>query len=217
MAEQLPLRDALQAFAKLNPEQQELLVVAFEKQPPHISLDELASAVARETNVDKAVVAGIANGISGLVQVAVEHPEVGESLSSFFSRNTLGEAAPKSATDALRGYINRFFRCERSIGLTGKAQSIIWGHGNVFQLAHVITQIRPVFFTDLSSDSDVAVIVHELRLDYKVQEQEHNLCIALDSDRIRQFQQVLDRALQKELSLRAKGRFAYLARQKDPS
>ena len=106
--------------------------------------------------------------------------------------------------------LDRLLACEHSLGVTGKAQNILWGHGRVYRDAHILSQIRPIFLNDLESPADNAVFVHELRLEYSEGEENGAICIAMDQRKLQELTKVLKRAMIKEDNLRKSGKFNYL-------
>ena len=74
----------------------------------------------------------------------------------------------------------------------------------------MITQIRPIFMNDLDAAADSAVIVHELRLDFREGDRHDSVCVAMDEAMVRSLEAVLNRAMLKESNLRSNGQFNYM-------
>jgi hypothetical protein len=91
------------------------------------------------------------------------------------------------------------------IVVTSKALELMTEYDRIFcqNGARVVSDIRPVFSTDLHPKA--AVIVHQLRIAYHEggQTEPRQFFVALDSSDLRQLKSVLERAEEKEQQLRA--------------
>ena len=83
-----------------------------------------------------------------------------------------------------------------------KALDIITEHQKVFTGARILTDIRPVFTEDVKKTPLAAVIVHNLKLEYFESDENHELFIALDHDDLTKLIESLQRALEKDSTLR---------------
>ncbi|MBC7818836.1 MAG: hypothetical protein IAG10_18250, partial [Planctomycetaceae bacterium] len=187
------------------------LIDVLEASPPAINLDDLALAAGGTiglTTQDRFLLASLLKGISSFV---ADNSDFVATLADWFA-NKQQPGAPENRLDVEPARLDfiRLLSCEASIGITGKAQDVMWGHGRVFRGAHVVTQIRPVFRKEISVPPDNAVLVHDLRIDYREGQIESSCLVTLDSGRIRELIQVLERALKKEETLRNSATFNVL-------
>lgn len=83
-----------------------------------------------------------------------------------------------------------------------RARTLSWEAQNVFSTARILTDIRPVFNHDLSTDPRGAIIVHSLKLTYTENGERKAMFFALDSKDVSELGQVLERARDKETVLR---------------
>lgn len=218
MAKEKSFPTALQEFAGLPADVREALVKALESEAPAISLSELAKRTSSGLKMKFDFLEAMLDGLAGIIPIISPDKEGELSLRQHLGQMLTKLAVPSDDSgnvEALQGHIFRLLNCERSIAITGKAQDIMWGHGLVFQRAHVITQIRPIFFSDVQLTPDNAVIVHDLRITYRVEKIEQSIQVSLDRRQLSEMIVILERALAKERSLLETGSFKFLSSGED--
>jgi len=206
MANELSISDAFKQFAALSPEKREAFVLFLENEPPLARLDSLIDRAAKKTEIRKDLVAAVLNGLSGLIAVVANNESLRRLMVSFFTES--GENSPP--VHGFDAQVDRILQCEHSIGLTAKAQAVMWGHGNVYSGSRTITQIRPLFLTDLSTNCREAVIVHDLKLQYRSNGSDVSFSLAMSFDQLGELEDAIKRARSKEKSLREYKAFQYL-------
>ena len=87
-------------------------------------------------------------------------------------------------------------------GLSAKAMELSNDYNNILVETKIITDIRPVFKNDNVESPASTLILHNLKLTYYNEKTEKEIYITLDSDDIDKLIEVLNRAKQKELSLK---------------
>jgi hypothetical protein len=198
--------DSIRQFAKLPLEKREQIVSVVRAGKSSINLQDLAIQVAQQTSTDFRTLQFLFEGIAPMVPFFVQEPELRKNITELM----LQEVDAEHKTPELSAQIYGLLGSEDSIGLTGKAQNIIWGHGRSYSDAHIVTQIRPIFFSALEKPVKSAVIVHEIRLDYQESNSNGSHYITMDAEKINRLIDVLRRALRKEKSIREGKGFDYL-------
>ncbi|MDO8433200.1 MAG: hypothetical protein Q7S58_12400 [Candidatus Binatus sp.] len=89
-----------------------------------------------------------------------------------------------------------------SLRTASKAMHLRTDHERVFYYARVLTDARPVYGADPSSTPSAFVISHTLKLNFSKDDGFGEFFIALDKDDVEYLKDVLDRAQQKEESLK---------------
>jgi hypothetical protein len=203
--------DAIKRFRKLPHVEREKIVVALESASPAMNLRALAEEIAVKNAIEEPFLAGLLEWLGGFVAQAIAQPSFANEFADYVARwldsQTKGE---KPSDPSFKSQLCRLLKAERSIGVTSKAQVVMWGHGKVFRDAHLITQIRPIVLRDLSADPENAVVIHELKLDYREGEADASICINMDRRQVVQLKDILQRALDKEDGLRKNRKFKYL-------
>lgn len=89
-----------------------------------------------------------------------------------------------------------------SISVSVKAQSLKAEYQRTFCTARIVTDVRPVYGSDISSIPSAAMIIHMLRISYHDEStQVREVYIAMDSDDVNALREILDRADVKAKSL----------------
>lgn len=92
---------------------------------------------------------------------------------------------------------------EQSIGLTAKALDVRVQHEHVFGAARILTDMRPVFGREVRDCPIGSVVVHNLKITYREDGDEKDFYIALDLRDLRQLKELVERAIQKEETLKS--------------
>jgi hypothetical protein len=90
-----------------------------------------------------------------------------------------------------------------SFGVTAGATSIMVELEHVWQSARILTDLRPVFGPDLR-EPKAEVLIHNLRITYREGGSSNEFFVGLDSNDLRMLRDVVERALEKESSLRSR-------------
>jgi hypothetical protein len=88
-----------------------------------------------------------------------------------------------------------------TIVVAAKAIGTTYDYGGVFSKARVSTDIRPVFGTDTKTPR-AAAIIHNLRIHYHHDDEHKDFFVAIDTQDIQKFIDVLERAKEKAESLK---------------
>jgi hypothetical protein len=89
-----------------------------------------------------------------------------------------------------------------SVGIAAKAGPVLTDHERIFVDARVLTDVRPIFHSDLSEKPNAAVLVHMLRITTRdILGNQRAQYFALDANDIRFMKHLMDRAIRKEETL----------------
>jgi hypothetical protein len=102
-----------------------------------------------------------------------------------------------------RNDIKELLSLDDSLGVTAGATSIMVELEHVWQSARILTDLRPVFGPDLG-EPKADVLIHNLRIAYREGVRTNEFFVGLDSNDLRMLKDVVERALQKESSLRSR-------------
>ncbi len=101
-----------------------------------------------------------------------------------------------------KSYLVQILKCEKSIGVTSKALSVMTDHARIFRDARILTDLRPVFGSNPNEPPDAAVIVHTLKIEHMVDRENKDFFVALDSLDLDRLDKVIRRAKLKERGLK---------------
>lgn len=198
---------AIQYFCDLPDQQRLLFLDTLSNTHPSVSVTMLAADVAKKTNTDEQQVSELFRGLAPAIVYCAGSADLIASLVGYLI--DIGGASAQGKDD-IGAQLGQLLQAEIPISVTSKTQDILWGHGHVYKQSHILTQIRPVFLNDLAIKPQHAVIMHELRISYTEGEEDRNIHVSLDATRLAELQQVIERALVKERTVRKASQFEYL-------
>jgi hypothetical protein len=142
----------------------------------------------------------IVKAIKGLYSL-----ELSENLSSEQIANDVIAAINKSNeikdinAELLKKRLIEVLSFDKTLGITAKASDIMFQHEHVLVgEARILTDIRPIFSSDIEVNPPAAVIIHNLKISYFENEEKKEFFVALDSNDLKMLAKVIDRAISKE-------------------
>jgi hypothetical protein len=90
----------------------------------------------------------------------------------------------------------------KSLDLLARAQDVLLEHSQTFSTARIVSDLRPVFGDQISSDPAGVVIVHMLNVIYRNAGRRETFAVALDEKDIDDLMGVLQRAKDKSATLK---------------
>jgi hypothetical protein len=125
----------------------------------------------------------------------------------FAALKRAGTFSPEIA-DAQWKKLRKFFiealSLEDSVGTAAKTGPTLTQHERIFVSARILTDVRPIFRVNVSEKPKSAVVIHMLRMVYRnFQGERQEQFFALDSNDLRSFKALIDRAMKKEETLKA--------------
>lgn len=136
--------------------------------------------------------------LMSLTTLGVSHafaaPKLAETIAQRLS-GLDGELIPK-----LQNRLSRLLAASDLVAL-GKAIDVATEHDRVLHGSRVLSDIRPVFDSDVSTDPVGAVITHTLRVDYFQDGETKTISFALDDYDLAQLRDVVSRAEEKQKTM----------------
>lgn len=205
--EQVPL---LKAFLELPSSKVDAFLAALSAAPPVFSTFALTEEICRQLDVPKQTLDGILRILAGLY---LARDREGTPLDTFVDKQILkalrssnvfaDEDAVVSDWPKLRKFFVKALDLHRSVGTASKTGHVMTQHEHIFQAVKVLTDIRPIFHPDVEDAPDAAVIVHMLRLTHRNNQREQSdIFFAMDSNDIRALQAAIERAMNKEATIK---------------
>ncbi len=205
--------DAAEVIGDLSNEQCARLASAIEQTQPALDLSEFASAVASIAEIDEESVRKVVLGVATILPIA---PDITEDVSKYIANVYLSDDAELEKHESLSKCLHRILLCGRTLGITSKAHNVMWGTGHTYFNARTLSQIRPIFYdADPEEAPEHAVIVHELRINYRTNDYTTDFVVSMDRQQIRSLIQVLGRAVDKEQAIRSKGGYSFMERKSE--
>lgn len=198
----------LKALVQLSAAERQALIDAVLKEAPTLSLETLGENVAQVSGIDSDKVAPIVD-----LLVSLHSAREGLDLSTEEVVAELHHAmeltdAPelKLAPDnwsAFESVMTALLSPDHSLALTAKAVIVMREHPHVYFTGRVLTDLRPVFRSNVEEAPAVLVTVHTLKLVYHTNMGDlAEFFVALDRADVTELIDLMQRALKKEDALR---------------
>jgi hypothetical protein len=104
--------------------------------------------------------------------------------------------------DKFESLLQKILTFEDTIGIIAKSSDLSTSNPNVLFNSQISTDLRYLFYKDLSKTPDYAILKHTLRIDH-LDRGVNSIYITLDSDGLQSLKKTIERAIQKEKTLKA--------------
>jgi len=104
--------------------------------------------------------------------------------------------------EVLKNNLSVLLRAFDNIRITAKARNIIQENKNNFKKARILSDIRLVFDGDLDETEKVAVVIHNLKIDYTNRSKPKEFFVSLDLSDLKKMKDVIERAIEKDNIIR---------------
>jgi hypothetical protein len=171
---------------------------------PGLLAEDLAKQVADVSESDlKDLVAMLVSMYSALAYFDASVEEFAQSVSEAATQNKLGGVElPADSAKVLEKRLSTLLKTD-AIAFRSNAISVLRDQSRLFCNARILTDIRPVFDSDVKLTPKSAFLVHTLRISYHRGSEIEEFYVALDRDDLNTMQEVLERAKIKDDNLRA--------------
>lgn len=210
MATQLEIpaahRPALAKLAGLSAEQRRSFLQGLREAPPALLLADLAGRLEPAVGLEKTELLPIMTMLASMYE-SRRHGK--EDVSEF--AQLVVEAAQRTKEvnpddwDEFRKIIEQLLSCDNSLGVTAKAVGVMSDHERVYCRSRVLTDIRPVFTNEAARGPAAITIIHTLRISFHAATGDTDteaFYVALDTVDLGDLKKQIDRALEKERSIR---------------
>jgi hypothetical protein len=197
---------SLAELVRLSPEELSALLNAVHDEKPTLGLMALTDSIAQKLSIDR-------KRMSRIVQILAELQEVREgfglSIDDFVDElRTAIEATGKAELrpaewPAFEAAITEALSGENALAISSKARSVMGEYPRVYCSARILTDLRPVFKSDVEKEPAAFVVMHTLKIIYHENEEHREIFIAVDADDLGDLAIQLERAVKKESSLKA--------------
>lgn len=123
-------------------------------------------------------------GISQAIQEDEEFPKISDEQEQEFGRR-----------------LATFLEFDTVLNVTSKAIDVVRDHERIFTSSRILTDMRPIFESEVENGPAGVAIVHMLKIEYVDLDGKHEFFVALNSIDLDQLRQQLDRADRKEKAI----------------
>lgn len=204
--------DALEVLVELNEQQSRGLIEALRTATPTLYPSRLVKQVAARTSFGKAPAKDVIRVLRGVyrVRTTLEAPlsEIVDAVLAAMDAT----GRPKLHLEGARRErfakeLSEILSLEETLGVSVRGFELLHEHERTYCSGRIVTDARPVFRSDVSKDPAVMVIGHTLRIDFHKGRPSggHDVTsfyVAVDSDDLRELRRMIDRALEKDTTMR---------------
>ena len=184
----------------------EKLMAALSQALPFLRIEDLASAVASRVQVlTEEEVGEIMEAVISLYNLrdysGASIDELTEGISQAFEED---EQLPHISEEEKQEFERRlasFLNLDGVLSVTSKAINVVRDHERIFTGSRILTDMRPIFGSDLEKAPAGVAIVHMLKIEYGDLQGEHEFFVALNAIDLEQLRQQLDKANKKAKSI----------------
>ncbi|MEA5618477.1 hypothetical protein VB711_11610 [Cronbergia sp. UHCC 0137] len=177
----------------------EKLIDALKQVSPSLLIEDLASEVASKVQV--LTEEEIINIIQALISLYNFRDYSGTSIEKLIQGISQAvqedEELPYISEEEKQEFEKRlaiFLEFDGVLSVTAKAIDVVRDHERIFTGSRILTDMRPIFGSDLETSPTSVAIIHMLKIEYLDLEGKHEFFVALDSMDVEQLRQQLDRA-----------------------
>ena len=199
----------------LSREKRAALLTALRAVPPSLNVWQFAQSVAERAGLQAVDIHQFCMEFSGWFTLVSDDSKFFQGIPNFLITGLAEPPEELKGSDAeLRDYIREILQCDRTLGVTLKANEVMWREERVYNSAAVTTEVRPIYGTDPLGIPESAVIIHQLRLSYRSVAGESSLFVAMNIDQLAALQRALERAIRKENTLVRAAAYQYLGKER---
>jgi hypothetical protein len=177
---------------------------------PTLALSELSARVAEAMKMAPDGLGAIFEMLASMYQAMIRNEETPERFAALVidaAKRELFAWVPAS-TDwvAAEQLITKLMTFDRSLGTPARALGVLTDHDHVYQRSRILTDVRPVFAASPSEPPAVLMTVHTLRITYhssRSTDETEGFFVALDASDLADLRAQIDRALEKERTIKA--------------
>jgi hypothetical protein len=193
-------------FIQLPPAKIAELLASLREEHPTLEVEELVQSISKRLALDAGKVRELLMLLSSLVSTRESYgagvDEFVEALRSAMEATGKEELRPPDWT-VFESAIGEALSSDNAVSLSFKALDLLDDHQRLYWYARVLTDLRPIFHSEVTERPAAMVVVHTLKLGYREGDATHDFFVAMDSVDVKTLITVLERALSKEESLRA--------------
>jgi len=201
----------IKALLEIPDDRVDALLDALKQAEPQFNVQDLAESVSEEAGLSPVLTESVLDAVASLYRTFDPNSPASdvEPFLEYRVKPALMAAKllPGEGEDLKWAKFKRFFEgafsYERSVGTTIKAGPVLTEHERIFDKAKILTDLRPIYRRDVSEKPDAALVVHMLKITQRdPHDRRTDLCFALDTRDVQALKDTIERALDKEGTIR---------------
>ncbi len=199
------VKPVIQRFIKLPAQSIDSLVQALAITKPTLTVEKLIAEIEKNSSLPANEVQAYIRAFLGMAifvqTLAKTELEFASALTESLSKDNPDLKPADQSWASFAAQLAQILAAP-AIRISSHALDVLTESEHVFQSVRIISDIRPIFDSELSATPPAALIIHHLNIAFKELDSVRQISIALDSSDLESLRSVLDRALIKEETLR---------------
>ncbi|MHA1271703.1 MAG: hypothetical protein ACTSPY_18080 [Candidatus Helarchaeota archaeon] len=196
------LLEILNEWIKNYDEQREIVLQEIEKVEQSLKFEDLELHLIEKSSLDRKEVIMLIQSIVGLF---LNYYDSDQSIEEFIEEIIKDETIKSGIDDEkkIKSFLMRILKLEATLGMMSKAIDIMQDHDCVYRNSRIFTDLRHIFSKDIKESPKNAIIIHTLKFITTKGGDIKEIYIAMDSNDLIQLKKVIERAINKEQSLKS--------------
>jgi len=197
---------SLAEFLRLSPSDLAALLQGLREEQPSLALTELTEAIASRLSIERKRIDEIVVLLASLELVkegrGLPVNEFVAELRAAMEASGREELRPED-WNSFQAAIEEALSDESALAISTKAMGVMRDHARIFCDGRVLTDLRPIFRSNVDQEPLAFVAVHTLKVIYHENGKHREFFVAMDRNDVKKLASLLERAARKEESLKA--------------
>jgi hypothetical protein len=198
---------AFSEFVRLSPEQRQALQEALTQISPTLKTRRLAELVSEKIRAAPAPLNLMLTMFTSMYEIRTEQKMSAEAFAQAICNFAAASAStelkpPDNDWEPVKKSLAAILSLDKTIGVIAKGFGVVSEFERIFESGRIVTDLRPIFGESVAERPAALAVVHELRIKYFTLEGSKEFFVSLDASHIKNLRQAMDRAMQKEETLK---------------
>ena len=191
----------------MSPEQRQALQDALTQISPTLKTRRLAEAIAEKIRTTPAPLNSMLMMFSSMYEIRTEQKMSAEAFAQAICNFAAASARPElkppdNDWEPVKKSLTAILSLDKTIGVIAKGFGVVSEFERLFDSGRIMTDLRPIFGENVAERPAALAVVHELRIKYYTVEGFREFFVSLDSSHIKNLREAMERAIQKEETLK---------------
>ncbi len=195
--------EGLKLLSKMTKKEAKAVFDILENVEPDMNWESLRIQIEKSGKPGGENAIAVLDAIKGLYDLRLRNEQtVSQLVSDVVESVRASEIAKEVKPDVLTPRLEKALSFNKTLGITAKAENVMFEHQNVYVESRILTDLRPIFFENEVASIAANSIIHNLRITYLEDNGLKKAVFAMDSDDLVKLEEVIKRAKQKEKAIR---------------
>jgi len=191
----------LKKFVELSEEEQNFILEQLKNLKPEEKADTIEK-ISENTKLDESESKDI---LSFIINFYFNYYTFGSSKEEFIDmavhNSTKKSGIDIKITQKTEDILKKILDMENTVGISSKSEFLIRENPNLIFKTRIITDLRPIYYSDPKKKPEYGIIKHTLKLSYLENKRLNNIFFTLELDNLLELKSLIERAIEKHKSL----------------